>query len=159
MIFTKALPYNEIRRNLDKNDVITIIGCQSCVRASGCGGAEKMKELALKLRKDGYNVIDGFMVPSSCTPKVLFAKLGKNVNTIISLACSAGMSNIQRYFANYKIIATTMDVGLMVSDSDQKVLKVTMPYQKYQTEQGKEYELCTGEKIDSHKLLMMEAEK
>jgi hypothetical protein len=159
MIFTKALPYSEIKQYLDKNDVITIIGCQSCVRASGCGGEAKMKELALKLRKDGYNVKDGFMVPSSCTPKVLFAKLGKNINTIISLACSAGMSNIQRYFATYKIVATTIDIGLMVSDSDQKVLKVTMPYQEYRNEQGKEYGLCTGEKMNSPKLLVMEAKK
>lgn len=159
MIFTKALPYNDIKRNLNKDDVITIIGCESCVRASGCGGEEKMKELALKLRKDGYNVVDGYMVPSSCTPKVLFAKLGKNVNTIISLACSAGMSNIKRFYSNYKIVKTTTDIGLMVTDSDMKVLRVTMPYQGYENEQGKEYGLCTGETTNSNKLLVMEAEK
>jgi hypothetical protein len=158
MIFTKALPYNDIKQKLDKNDVITIIGCETCVRAAGCGGKEKMRELALKLRKDGFNVIDGFMVPTVCTPKVLFAKLNKNVNTVISLACSAGMSNIQRYFSNYKIIETTADIGLMVTDSDKNVLKVTMPYQDYKNEQGKEYTLCTGEKADSNKLLVMEAE-
>lgn len=159
MIFTKALPYSEIKKNLNKDDVITIIGCESCVRTSGCGGEEKMKELALKLRKDGYNVVDGFMVPNSCSPKVLFAKVGKNINTIISLACSAGMSNVKRYFLNYKIVETTADIGLMVSDSDRKVLKVTMPYKDYQAEQGKEYGLCTGEKVDSDSWLVMEAEK
>ncbi|QNK39917.1 hypothetical protein [Caproicibacter fermentans] len=159
MIFTKALPYNDIKRKLDKSDVITIIGCESCVRASGCGGEEKMQELALKLRKDGYNVVDGYMVPSSCTPKLLFAKLGKNINTIISLACSAGLSNIKRYYSNYKIVETTTDIGLMVTDSDQKILKVTMPYQEHKNERGNEYGLCTGEAMDSKKLLIMEAEK
>lgn len=159
MIFTKALPYNDIKRKLDKSDVITIIGCESCVRVSGCGGEEKMQELALKLRKDGYNVVDGYMVPSSCTPKLLFAKLGKNINTIISLACSAGLSNIKRYYSNYKIVETTTDIGLMVTDSDQKILKVTMPYQEHKNERGNEYGLCTGKAMDSKKLLIMEAEK
>jgi hypothetical protein len=159
MIFTKALPYQEIKEHLDKNDLITIIGCESCVRTSGSGGEAKMKELALKLRKDGYHVIDGFMVPSACTPKVLYAKLGKNINTIISLACSAGTANMQRCFANYKIVETTVDIGLMVSNSEQKVIKVTMPYQEHRNEQGKEYEIYTGKKMDSNKLLVMEAEK
>lgn len=158
MIFTKALPYDEIKRNLDKSDVITIIGCESCVRASGCGGEEKMRELALKLRKDGYNVEDGFMVPGSCSPKVLFAKLGKNINTIVSLACSAGMSNILRYYPNCKIVATTTDIGLMVTDSDKKILKVTMPYRGHEKETGKEYGLCTGEKLDSENLPVMKSE-
>lgn len=159
MIFTKALPYDTIKQNLKKDDVITIIGCQTCVRTSGSGGEERMRKLALRLRKDGFNVIDGFMVPTACTPKVLFAKLKPNVNTIISLACSAGLSNVQRYFSNYKIVETTEDVGLMVTDSDKKVLKVTMPYQGYQKEEGKEYILCTGEQADSNQLFVMEAEK
>jgi hypothetical protein len=159
MIFTKALPYNDIKQNLDKKDVITIIGCETCVRASGCGGEEKMKELALQLRKDGYNVVDGYMVPGSCSPKVLFAKLGKNINTIISLACSAGMSNILRYYPKYKVVATTVDVGLMVSDSDKKSLKVTMPFENHEDEQGNEYELCTGEKMVPNHLLNKEVGK
>lgn len=161
MIFAKALPYEDIKKNLDKdNDVITIIGCQSCVRASGCGGEEKMRELALKLREDKFNVKDGFMVPSVCTPKVLYAKLGGKINTIIALTCSAGTSNIQRYFSNYKIVESTKDIGLMVSDSDKKILKVTMPYQYSENELGKEYGLCTGEKMDSNnKLLAMEVGK
>jgi len=147
MIFTKALPYKDIKDNLDKeSDVITIIGCPSCVRVSGSGGEEKMRELALKLRKDGFNVKDGFMVPSACTPKVLFARIGRDVNTVLSLACSAGTSNIRRFFLKHKIVETTEDIGLMVTDSDKKILKVTMPYQNHEGETGKEYVVCTGEK-------------
>jgi hypothetical protein len=157
MIFTKALPYEQIKASLSKDDRIMIIGCESCVRASGCGGAEKMKELALRLRKDGYQVIDGYMVPGSCSPKVLFAKPGKSINTIISLACSAGGANIRRYYPGYKIVETTRDIGLMVTDSEKKVLKVTMPYRGSEDEKDNEYGLCTGEKRETKQLLVTEA--
>lgn len=158
MIFTKALPYNEIKEKLSKtNDVITVIGCQSCVRASGCGGEKKMKELALSLRQNGYNVKDGFSVLASCTPKVLFVKLDSEVNTILSLSCSAGTANVKRCFPKHKVVETTAAIGLMLADSDKKILKVTMSYQDYPDEKGKEYGLCTGEKMDSNNnLLTME---
>lgn len=149
MIFTKALTYKDIEDKLDKNDVITIIGCESCVRSSGSGGEERMRQIALKLRADGFNVKDGYMVPGACTPKVLFTKLGRDTTAVISLACSAGTSNINRYFGKYKVVEATRDIGLMLMDSDKKVLKVTMPYQGSQDEMGKEYKLCTGEKTDS----------
>ncbi|WP_461204981.1 hypothetical protein [Clostridium sp. DL1XJH146] len=150
MIFTKALDYEDIKVNLNKEeDIITIIGCETCVRVAGSGGQEKMKELALQLRKDGYNVKDGFMVPSACTPKVLFAKLSKDVNTIISLACGAGTANIGRSFEGYKIIESVEDIGLMVTDTKKEIIKITMPFKKDSCEVGKEYEVITGNKNDS----------
>lgn len=161
MIFTKSLKYEDIKNNLNKDtDIISIIGCETCVRTSGSGGQEKMRELALKLREDGYAVKDGFMVPSACTPKVTFAKLNKDINTIISLACSAGTSNIERYFSEYKIIETTEDIGLMITDSDKKTIKVTMPYKGHEDEASKEYELYTGNKKDTaNELPILEVEK
>ncbi|MCH3918027.1 MAG: hypothetical protein LKE40_11370 [Spirochaetia bacterium] len=157
MIFTKALPYEQIKQQLDaRADVIMIIGCESCVRASGCGGEEKMKELALRLRKDGFDVRDGYMVPGSCSPKVLFAKVGKDVNTIVSLACSAGLSNVKRYFSGRcKIVSTTVDVGLMVSDSEVEKLQVTIPYKGHEAETEHAYGLYTGKPVDT--LLLKEA--
>ena len=161
MIFTKALKYEDIIKNIDiDNDVITIIGCETCVRVAGSGGEEKMKELAMKLRSEGYNVKDGFMVPSSCTPKVLYAQLSKDVNTIISMACSAGTSNVIRCFPEYKVIETTENIGLMITDTDKNIIKVTMPYESHEDELGMEYECCTGNKKDNnYGLLVLEVEK
>ncbi len=151
MIFTKALKYEDIKKNLDiENDVITIIGCETCARVAGSGGEEKMKVLAMKLRSEGYNVKDGYMVPTVCTPKIFFAKLNKDVNTIISLACSAGSSNLERSYSEYKIIESTEDIGLMVTDTDKEIIKVTMPYSGHKNELGNEYDFYTGNKRENN---------
>lgn len=151
MIFTKALKYEDIKKELDKaHDIITIIGCETCVRVAGSGGEEKMKELAMKLRSEGFKVRDGFMIPSVCTPKIFLAKLGEDVNTLLSLACSAGFSNLQRSYSEYKIVETTEDIGLMVTDSDKKMIKVTIPYAKHVDEAGQEYDFETGKKRNSN---------
>lgn len=161
MIFTKALKYEDIKKNIDKdNDVITIVGCETCVRVAGSGGEEKMKELAMSLRGEGYNVKDGFMVPTACNPKLFYAKLSKDVNTVISLACNAGFSNMERIFEECKIIEAIEDVGLMVTDTDKRIIKITMPYKNSEDKIGKEYETITGNKKDSDKgLPIMEVEK
>lgn len=160
MIFTKSMTYEDIKKNLDKDDVITIIGCQSCARWSGSGGEGKMKELALKLRNDGFNVKDGYSIRYVCGPSILYTKLGKDVTTVISLACNAGSSSIHQNFPEHKIVNATADIGLMVIDSDKKILKVTLPYEGSQRQLGKEYKLHTGEKMDSdNNLLNMEVAK
>lgn len=156
MIFTKSLEYQDIVKNIDiANDVITIIGCESCVRVSGSGGEHKMRELALSLKNDGYNVKDGFLVPSSCTPRVLFAKLSKDVNTVISLACGAGTANVMRCFPQCKVIEATKNIGLMVDNTDKDILKVTMPYKDFEDELGKEYETHTRIKKASDDALLI----
>ena len=141
MILTKSLSYEEITRNLDKEkDSIAIIGCNTCIRVSGSGGPEKLKELALKLRSDGYKVKEGFMLPIACMEPYLFtAKLAIGVNTIISLTCSAGVSNMKRNYSELKIIETVDDMGLMVSDANKGILKLVCPYDKYKDKVGSEY--------------------
>ncbi|MBF9018399.1 MULTISPECIES: hypothetical protein [unclassified Oceanispirochaeta] len=151
MIFAKALKYEDIIKNLDReNDVISMLGCETCVRVAGCGGRKAMKELALKLREDGFNVKEGFLVPTACNPKITFAKLDKEINTVVSMACSAGGSNIKRLFPECKLIESSEDVGLMVSDTDKKVLKITKPFKKFEHETGFEYETLTGIKLESN---------
>ncbi len=141
MILTKSLDYEEIIKNLDKEkDVIAIIGCNTCIRVSGAGGPEKLKELAVKLRSDGYKVKEGFMLPIACMEPYLFtAKLANGVNIIISLSCSAGFSNMKRNFLEIKVIETVKDMGLMVADANKGILKLVSPYEKYKDKAGSEY--------------------
>lgn len=161
MIFTKSLKYEDIIKKLDKeNDIISLVGCETCVRVAGTGGSEVMKTLAMKLRKDGYNVKDGFLVPTACNPKLMFAKPAKDTNTIVSLACSAGSSNILRIFPECKMVETSEDAGLMITDTDKKVIKITMPYEKFEDETGFEFEELTGEKLaDNDNLDIMKNNK
>lgn len=160
MIFIKGRSYEEITKQLDRDDVITLIGCQSCARSSGVSETDKMRELAFRLRADGYQVKDGYAISDICTPKVLHAKLGKETNAVIALSCSAGVANLKRCFPGAKIVETTEDIGLAVTDTDKKVLRVTLPYESNKNERGKEYRLLTGEKLKSDdNLFAAEVEK
>lgn len=141
MIFSNSLKYEELTSQLDKdNDVITIVGCNTCIRVSGAGGPDKMKELALKLRKDGYNVKDGFMLPIACMePYLATLKLAQQTNTIVVLACTAGVSNIRRNYPHLKVVETVDNIGLIVADTNKGVVKVAMPYKNHKHKLGEEY--------------------
>lgn len=141
MIFSKSLPYEDIVKNLDKEkDSITIVGCNTCIRVAGAGGPEKMKEMAQRLKKDGYNVKDGYMLPIACMePYLMTAKFRPDVNTIVALCCTAGALNIKRNYPSMKVVETVDHVGLMVADANKGALKIAMPYEKYLGDLGKEY--------------------
>lgn len=162
MILTKSLDYENITKNLSKeDDIIAIIGCNTCIRVAGAGGPEKLKELAMKLKRDGYNVKEGFMLPIACMEPYLFtAKLANGVNTVISLACSAGYSNMKRNFPELKVIETVNDMGLMIADANKGILKLMSPYEKYKDKAGTEYGMCSdAEELEEENLpLDMEVE-
>lgn len=141
MIFSNSLEYEELTSGLNKDeDVITIVGCNTCIRVSGGGGPDKMRELALKLRKDGYNVKDGFMLPYACMePYILTMKFANDVNTVVALTCTAGASNIRRNFPNMKVVETVDNIGLIITDTNKGVVKVAMPYEKHKDKLGAEY--------------------
>lgn len=151
MIFTKALSYKEIINNIDKEqDIISLVGCETCVRVAGVGGEDKVRTLALKLKEDGYNVLDGYMIPACCTPKVYFAKMDPRVTTVISVACNAGTNNLKRFYGHLKVIDVAQDIGLMVDNTDDHILQITMPFKKGSDELGKEYKSGTGEKLPTN---------
>ena len=161
MIFGKPVPTEELEKNLDKaSDVISLISCQACARGSGYSGPDQMKDLALQLRADGYDVKDGFLILYVCTPKVLFAKLDKEVNTVISMSCGAGADMVTRSFPNVKkVIGSAEDVGLVAGSTAKGLLKVTMPYADFKEEKGKEFGMGVGDKKDTHNGLLGEGEK
>ncbi len=161
MIFTKALSYKEITKTLDKEtDIIAMVGCETCVRVAGVGGVDKLRNLALQLREDGYHVLEGHLIPEACTPKIFFAKIDPKVTTLISLSCNAGTTNFARNYSHLKVIETVEDIGLMVSDTDQEILKITMPYKKNSTQRGQEYHAGDGKKLDTNNNLpIMEVKK
>lgn len=158
MIMTKSFKYENITKKLDKEkDIISIIGCNTCIRVGGAGGPEKMRELALRLRKDGYNVKDGFMLPDACMePYLITVSLSPEINTVIALSCSAGSSNIKRNYPGLKVIDTVDDIGLMIGDANKGLLKLQRPYKKYRDLKGNEYEMCSDGKIVPGKQLHVE---
>ena len=115
---TRAVKYETIIDQLDKkNDVISLISCNTCVRLAKTGGQEKMRSLALKLREDGFNVKDGFLITLPCWDSCLEnVQLHPSVNTVILLTCSCGEAAFETLFPNRKVIAALLDRGMLIED-------------------------------------------
>jgi len=149
MIFTKSLSYDEIKSNLDRKDVISIISCSSCARVAGSGSEERMRDLAMHLRAEGYNVKEGFTINTVCTPKVFQAKLDGKVDTIITMGCSAGYNNVSNLFAGKKVITSSYDVGLMAADVKNETIHVAVPYEAHKDTKGKKFKMFSGVPTDA----------
>ncbi|OEU64269.1 MAG: hypothetical protein BA867_03080 [Desulfobacterales bacterium S5133MH16] len=153
MIFTKKLPYESITNELSKDDTISIISCNNCVRIAGTGGGKTMKEVALRLKGDGYNVKDGFLITKACPqPYMGIVRLNPLVDTLILLACNAGCSTAKRVFPGMKIVRTMEDVGLLITDTDKGVVKLAMAFDKFKDLVGKEFEIGTGKQMSSEQI-------
>jgi ferredoxin len=115
MIITKPKSYKEVIKSLKKSDKIGIISCNACARMCNTGGEEVMEKLALKLKKDGYNIVDKDLIGIACD----FDQLKKNNlhgNVNIILACDSGVYNIKKIFPKNKIIPGLITIGLGAYD-------------------------------------------
>ncbi len=148
MIFTKSLNYEDIKKQLSKDDVISVIGCSSCARVAGTGTSEQIAKLAKALKSDGYNIVDGYWINTVCTPKVYQAKLNKEVNTVITMSCSAGFANVKHIYPDLKVVTSCDDVGLMEANTKQGTIKIAMAYDGYEDKKGSVFEMYTGNEIN-----------
>ncbi len=123
MIVTKTKPYSKIKSQLKKSDRIGIISCNACARMCNTGGEKRMKELAKKLKRDGFNIVDMDLIGTPCN----FSLLNKSQlhgNVQIALACDAGVYNLKKLFPKHRIIAALETLGVGVYDSKGKVTLV-----------------------------------
>jgi len=119
MILTKLVPYNKIRRQLNKKDKIGIVSCNSCARMCGTGGEKELKILGNKLKKDGYNVVDMDLIGAPCMMNQL-KKEELHGDTTIVLACESAVYNLKKIFPNKKIISGLITLGLAALDKKNK---------------------------------------
>ena len=153
MIFTKPLDYETITNELSKDDTISIISCNNCVRVVGTGGEDKMKALAFRLKQDGYNVKDGFLLTKACPqPYMGTVQLSPLVDTLIVLACTAGWSTANRVFPKLKVVRTLKDVGLLITDTDKGVVKIAKAFNGFDDLVGKEFAIGTGKLMDTQQI-------
>ena len=97
MIVTSSKPYGVIRGMLRKWRKNEIISCNSCARACETGGRKKMEELAERLKKDGYKIVDTNLVPMACNID-LVKKPDYEGDVLVILACDAGVYTYQALF-------------------------------------------------------------
>jgi hypothetical protein len=115
MIITKSLSYPEIKRNFKKNSKIGIVSCNACAKMCQTGGELKMEEIGLKLKKDGFNVIDSDLIGVACD----FNQLKKGElhgDTTLVLACDSAVYNLRKLFPKRKIVPALKTLGIGAYD-------------------------------------------
>lgn len=123
MIITESKPFGMIKAELKKEDKIGIVSCNSCVRICETGGKEAMKELADRLKKEGFNVVDMDLIGMACDFDQLKKDELKGDVTIV-LACDAGVYNLKKLFPNRKIVRALDTVGLGAYDEKGDIILV-----------------------------------
>jgi len=112
---TKPLKYEQIKEQLKKEDNISIISCNTCVRLSETGGESKLKEMAMALRKDGFKVLDGYLITMPCQDHYMNnIHMSPLIDTIVMLCCTAGCSNASTLFPGKKVVTTLEDRGMII---------------------------------------------
>jgi len=117
IISVRSLSYDELKRNLSRDDKIVLWSCDTCVKYCGIAGMEKMTVLADMLKEDGFNVIKKELISESC--QVNLAKkhkkaqedIFKEATTIITLTCELGYQCVRNVFPKKKVIATAKTFG------------------------------------------------
>ena len=119
IISVRSISYDELRGALSKGDDIVVWSCDSCIKACGLGGQEKMMHLKKVLGEDGYNVTATELISVSCHPG-LIEERKRNVDkryalqeadAIIVLACEDGYKCVKSVFNEKNVIRTAETVG------------------------------------------------
>ncbi|RLF49554.1 MAG: hypothetical protein DRN20_01795 [Thermoplasmata archaeon] len=127
--------YEDLKKEITKNDRIVVWTCNNCIRFCGIGGRDKAKELADLLKKDGYNVIHIETIGTSCVIDLVeerkrhraTAGIFANATAIIPLACEDGYEAVKYVFNDKKVVKVTKTLGLGVLTTDGAVL--TAPFE------------------------------
>jgi len=115
MIVTSSKPYGVVRGMLRKWKKIGIVSCNSCARVCETGGKEKMDELAMRLKQDGFNVVDMELLPMACNVDSA-KKPNYQADYLIALACDSGVCTLQSLFPNKVVVPALDTIGLGARD-------------------------------------------
>ena len=74
-----------------------------------------MDELAERLKKDGYNVVNTAVVPLACNIE-LVKRPEMDADILVVLACDCGVSTVQDIFINKKVVAANDTIGIGARD-------------------------------------------
>lgn len=123
----RTMSYDELKGVLGKDDRIVIWSCDTCAKAShGFGGEGAMKDLAARLRNDGYDVRREELMVASCYYDGIRARKEQwiasgeydEIDVIIPLACQEARAAMTILFPDKTIIDDSRTAGLGVLDEN-----------------------------------------
>lgn len=122
MIVAEQKPLAEIKAKIDGYSKVLILGCGTCVKTCFAGGEDEVATLASALRlaykKDGKSIqIDELTIERQCEDEFIKEAASKaaEVDTILSLACGAGVQMIASRFARTPVLpgVNTTFIGIL----------------------------------------------
>jgi hypothetical protein len=122
IVVLRDLDYEELKKQLDKEDKIIVWSCNDCTRYCDLGGRKHLNELADALEKDGFHIIRRELIGVGCQPPLIrerkkhpaTKKIFEEATAIIVLSCTDGFLKVQRVFREKKITQVGVSVGLGV---------------------------------------------
>ena len=133
----RTMTYDELKGLIEKGARIAVWSCNTCAKAShGFGGGESMKELASRLRSDGFDVRKEELMPASCYYDGIRVRKEKwvadgeydEIDVIIPLACQEARAAMTELFPDKKIVDDSRTAGLGVLN-DSGVCVLTDPFE------------------------------
>ncbi|AEF95884.1 hypothetical protein [Methanotorris igneus] len=126
-VITIKKDFVEIKRKLMEKNVKTVmvIGCGICAKSSKTGGPEEVKEMKKMLIEEGFRIFEDENLPDSLEDGLCrysaVEKLAKSVDvdsfdSILVLACGAGLKCIADNFKDKKIISGVNTIGIGIKE-------------------------------------------
>lgn len=124
MIVGEQKPIAEIKKIVASAEKLLILGCGTCVKTCFAGGEDEVAVLASALRlsfkKDGRPIeIEEFTVERQCEDEFIreSAEAIARSDTVLSLACGAGVQAVARRFARTPVLpgVNTTFIGVLES--------------------------------------------
>ena len=115
MIVTSSKPYGVVKGMLKKWKKIGIVSCNSCARACETGGQKSLDNMAERLKKDGFNVVDTDLVPMACNID-LVKKPNYQGDFLVALTCDSGVLTLQALFPTKMVVPACNTLGLGARD-------------------------------------------
>jgi len=117
MTITEAKSYGIIKSQLNKNDKIGLVSCNSCVKFCETGGEEKMQEMSERLKGDGFEVVDVDLIGVACDLDQV-KKETFDGDVIIVFGCDAAIYNVKKLVGDKKVMSALDTIGIGTRDKE-----------------------------------------
>jgi len=112
-----------IKSQLKKSDKIELVSCNACVKFCETGGEEKMAEMAQRLKRDGFNVVNTDLIGMACVLDLVKKQSFKG-DVLIVFTCDAGVFNIEKLAKGKKVIPALDTIGIGTRDEQGNITLV-----------------------------------